>query len=127
MNVPRVLLADDHVILLEALKRLLEPHCNVIGVATDSRSLLEMAGSLRPDIIVADIYMPNLNGLDACKMITSKGRTKVILLTVTEDPDTAAEAIRCGALGYVLKKNAFAELLKAIQTVALGQPYIAPP
>ena len=126
MNAPRVLLADDHVILLEALKRLLEPHCTVIGVATDGRSLLEMAESLRPDIIVADIYMPNLNGLDACRIITSKGGNKVIFLTVTEDPDMAAEAIRRGALGYVLKKSAPAELFKAIQAVMLGRPYISP-
>ena len=126
MNAPRVLLADDHVILLEALKRLLEPHCNVIGVATDGRSLLEMAGRLRPDVIISDIYMPNLNGLDACRIITSKGGNKVIFLTVTEDPDTAAEAIRRGALGYVLKKSAPAELFEAIQTVRLGRPYISP-
>lgn len=126
MNAPRVLLADDHVILLEALKRLLEPHCKVIGAATDGRSLLDMAGSLRPDVIVADINMPNLNGLDACKIITSRGGNKVIFLTVTEDPDTAAEAIRRGALGYVLKKSAPAELFEAIQTVMLGRPYISP-
>ena len=125
MNKLRVLLADDHVILLEALRRLLQPVCAVVGIATDGRSLIDLAGRLRPDVIVTDINMPNLNGLDACEMINSTAGSKIIVLTVTEDPDTAAEAIRRGALGYVLKKSAFAELFKAIQTVALGRPYIS--
>ena len=125
MNKLRVLLADDHVILLEALKRLLQPICTVIGTATDGRSLVDQAEKLRPDVIIADINMPNLNGLDACEMINSRVGSKIIILTVTEDPETAAEAIRRGALGYVLKKSAFAELFKAIQTVALGRPYIS--
>jgi DNA-binding NarL/FixJ family response regulator len=126
MNQLRVLLADDHVLMLNALKRLLQPLCTVVGIATDGRSLIDLAERLLPDIIIADIYMPNMNGLDACKMINSTVGSKIIILTVMEDPETAAEAIRGGALGYVVKKNAFAELFKAIQTVALGHPYISP-
>jgi len=122
----RILLADDHVILLEALKRLLQPLYTIVGTATDAAVLVDLAETLRPDIIIADIFMPKGNGLDACERISNGRRSKVIVLTVIEDPEMAAEAMRRGALGYVLKKNAFAELFKAIQTVALGHPYISP-
>ena len=127
MNRTRVLLADDHVILVEALKKLLEPSCIVVGTALDGRTLIAMAEKLRPEVIVADINMPNLNGLEACgRLMQQLPGSKVIFLTVNEDPDSAEEAIRRGASGYVLKKAAVAELFKAIQSVMSGRTYITP-
>src|SRR3954470_17433121 len=127
MNRTRVLLADDHVIVLEALKKVVEPLCTVVGMTTDGRSLLTAAEKLRPDIIVTDINMPNLNGLQACEWLVKKlPESKIIFLTVNEDRDTAEEAIRRGASGYLLKKGASAELFKAIQTVLAGHIYLTP-
>ena len=125
MNRTRVLLADDHVILLEALKKLVEPTCHVVGTATDGRSLIAAAEKLCPDVIIADINMPNLNGLEACERLIKKvPGTKVIFLTVNEDAESAQEAIRRGACGYLLKKAAAAELFKALQAVSAGRVYI---
>lgn len=124
---PRVLLADDHVMLLDALRKLLEPACHVIAAVTDGRALVESAQRLRPDVIVADIGMPQLNGLDACEQLKATlPEVKLIMLTVNEDPDVAAEAIRRGALGYLLKKSASSELFAAIRQVLRGRHYISP-
>ncbi|HEV8542368.1 MAG TPA: response regulator transcription factor [Verrucomicrobiae bacterium] len=127
MNPIRVLLADDHLILLEALKKLVEQTCQVVGTATDGHSLMASAEKLHPDVIVTDINMPNLNGLEACERLIKKAPdSRIIFLTVNEDLDTAKEAMRRGAFGYLLKKGAFAELLKAVQTVAAGRLYVTP-
>ncbi len=127
MRKPKVLLADDHIILVEALKKLLEPTCDVVGVAADGHSLISLAEKLRPEIIVADINMPHLNGLEACEKLSKRlPDTRIIFLTVSEDPDTAEEGIRRGASGYLLKKGAPAELFKAIQTVLTGRIYLSP-
>lgn len=127
MNRTRVLLADDHIILLEALKKLVEPTCVVVGTANDGRSLITEATKLLPDVIIADINMPNLNGLEACERLTKKlPGTKVIFLTVNEDAESAEDAIRKGASGYLLKKAAATELFKAVQTVMAGRVYITP-
>lgn len=121
----RVLLADDHVILLEALKKLIETTCDVVGLATDGRALISLAEKLRPDVIVADINMPHLNGLEACELVIQKvPEARIVFLTVNEDAETAEEAIRRGAHGYLLKKSAPTELFKAIQTVSAGRVYI---
>jgi DNA-binding NarL/FixJ family response regulator len=124
---PRVLLADDHVILLEAFKKLLEPVCVVVGTVTDGRALVDAAFKLKPDIVVADINMPRLNGLDACEQLKPRlPQTKLIFLTVSEDPETAIDAIRRGASGYLLKKSAATELFEAIQKVSQGLTYLTP-
>ncbi len=124
---PRVLLADDHAILLDAFKRLLEPAYTVVGTVTDGRALVDAALRLKPDVVVADISMPQLNGLDACERLTEKlPDTRLIFLTVNEDPDVAAEAIRRGAAGYLLKKVAASELFTALQRVLEGRFYITP-
>jgi len=121
----RVLLADDHAMLLDALRKLLEPACDVVATVTDGRALVETAMALKPDVIVADIGMPQLNGLDACERLkASSPRVKLIFLTVNEDPDIAGEAIRRGALGYLLKKSAATELFAAIRRVRAGRHYI---
>jgi DNA-binding NarL/FixJ family response regulator len=127
LNRPRVLLADDHLILREALARLIEPNCEVVGSVPDGRALLKSALELRPDVIVLDISMPLLNGLDAARQLRSTmPEAKIVFLTVNEDPDLAAEAIRSGASGYLLKNSAAAELLQAIDEAMRGRTYITP-
>ena len=127
MQRPRVLLADDHTLLLEAFEKLLEPNCQVVGRVADGRALLEVAPKLRPDVVVLDISMPLLNGLDAGQQLKKMlPAVKVIYLTVNEDPDVAARALEAGASGYLLKKSAASELFQAIQKVARGGSYITP-
>lgn len=127
LNRPRVLLADDHLMLREALERLLAPVCDVIGSVPDGRALLNAAPELRPDVVVLDISMPLLNGLDAARQLKSTmPDAKVVFLTVNEDPDLAAAAIRAGASGYLLKNSAAAELLQAIDEAMRGRTYITP-
>jgi DNA-binding NarL/FixJ family response regulator len=124
---PRVLLADDHRLLREAFVKLLEPECDVVGAVTDGRALLEAAPKLRPDVVVLDIAMPLLNGLDAARQLKrSMPSVKVIFLTVNEDPDLAAEAFRAGGSAFLLKNSAASELLQAIQDVIQGRSYVTP-
>jgi DNA-binding NarL/FixJ family response regulator len=124
---PRILLADDHTILLEAFRRLLEPRCEVVGAAADGRALLELAARTRPEVIVLDIAMPRLNGIDACAQLRRKmPEAKFVFLTANEDPDLAAEAIRLGALGYLVKSSAADELMTAIECALAGKTYITP-
>lgn len=123
----RVLIADDHLLLLEAFKKLLEGFCRVVGTAQDGRSLIASADRLKPDVVVADINMPGMNGLEACERLKkSFPEIKTIFLTVNEDPETAAQAIRSGAVGYLVKNAAASELFKAIKTVMLGRIYVSP-
>jgi DNA-binding NarL/FixJ family response regulator len=127
MRRPRVLLADDHRLLREAFARLLEPGCNIVGTVADGRALLEAVPQLRPDIVVVDIAMPLLNGLDAARQLKrTMPEVKVIFLTVSEDCDLAAEAFRAGASAYLLKNSAASELFKAIQEVFEGRSYVTP-
>src|SRR5437763_6299680 len=127
MKRPRVLLADDHRLLREAFAQLLKPNCDVVGAVADGRALLDVAPKLRPDVIVLDIAMPLLNGLDAARQLKKlMPAVKVIFLTVSEDPDLAAEAFRAGASGYLLKNSAASELLQAIREVFQGRSYVTP-
>jgi DNA-binding NarL/FixJ family response regulator len=124
---PRVLLADDHRLLREAFVKLLEPDCDVVGAVADGRALLEAAPKLRPDVVVLDVAMPQLNGLDAARQLKrSMPDVKVIFLTVSEDPDLAAEAFRSGASAFLLKNSAASELLQAIRDVSQGRSYVTP-
>ncbi len=124
---PRVLLADDHIILLDAFRKLLEPECEVVGTVTDGRALLEVGPTLNPDIIVLDMAMPLLNGLDAGRQLRQRmPDVKLIFLTVNEDPELAAEAFRMGASGYLLKNSAASELFHAIREVSKGRVYVTP-
>jgi DNA-binding NarL/FixJ family response regulator len=121
------LLADDHRLLREAFAQLLEPGCDVVGTVADGRALLEAAPRLRPDIVVLDIAMPLLNGLDAARQLKREmPALKVIFLTVSEDRELVAEAFRAGASAYLLKNSAASELLKAIQEVFDGRSYVTP-
>jgi DNA-binding NarL/FixJ family response regulator len=123
----RILLADDHALLLDAFRGLLEPDYEVVGCVTDGRAMMEAAIRLEPDIVIADISMPLLNGLDACAQLRARlPRTKVIILTMDEDPDVAAEALRRGAVGFALKKSASSELFEALEAVSRGKTYVSP-
>jgi DNA-binding NarL/FixJ family response regulator len=127
MNLPRVILADDHKMLLEAFSKLLESHCEIVATVADGRALLHVAATLKPDIIVLDIGMPLLNGLEAARQLKSKmPAVKIIFLTMQEDPDLAVEAMRCGASGYLLKTSAPAELLHAIQEALKDRCHVTP-
>jgi len=123
----RVILADDHVLMLDALRNLLEPEFEVIGKAEDGRALLKMSASLKPDVIIADISMPLLSGIEAVRQLRRKdSRTKVIFLSMHSDVELASEAIRLGASGYVLKHSAVESLSKAIHEVLKGKVYVSP-
>ncbi len=127
MTRPRILIADDHVMLLDAFKALLEPDCEVVGTVTDGRMLLEEFSRLHPDVVLLDIAMPLLNGLDAGRQLQAQQRSvKLIYLTMNPDPDLAGEALRLGASGYVLKSSAAQELKQAIQEALRGRSYITP-
>jgi DNA-binding NarL/FixJ family response regulator len=127
MALPRAILADDHTILVEAFRKLLEPQCEVVGTASDGRALLETAPQLKPDVIVVDIGMPLMNGLEAgWRLKELMPAAKIIFLTMNEDPDLAMEAMRCGASGYLLKSSAASELTQAIQMALKGKSYVTP-
>ena len=122
---PRVLLADDHRLVVEACVTLLEPECEVVGVVTDGRALLPEAIAQRPDVIVLDIGMPLLNGLDAGRQLKqSMPGLRLIFLTMNEDPDIAKEALALGASGFLLKTSAARELPEAIRTAMRGDTYV---
>jgi DNA-binding NarL/FixJ family response regulator len=121
----RVLLADDHTLVAEGLKSLLKDIFDLVGVVHDGRALLEAAEQLRPDVIVTDISMPLLNGLDAVKQIRAiHPETRVIILTMHRDTHLAASAFRAGVSGYLLKVSPGEELVKAIREVAQGRSYV---
>ena len=127
MRVPRVLLADDHVLLLGAFEKLLAGECDIVGQVSDGRALVEAAEQLKPDVIVLDISMPLLNGLEAARQIKRKLRdVKLVFLTMNEDAELAAEAFRAGASAYLLKRSEASELPAAIRAVMQGRSYITP-
>jgi DNA-binding NarL/FixJ family response regulator len=124
---PRVLLADDHVLFLGALEKLLADECTVVGQVSDGRALIAAAEKLKPDLIVLDISMPLLNGLEAGRQIKQTSRNvKLIFLTMNEDIDLAVEAFRAGASGYLLKRSAASELATAIHETMQGRSYVTP-
>ncbi len=127
MGKPRVLLADDHVLVAEAFKKLLEPECEVVGIATDGRALLREAPALNADVVLLDLNMPLLNGFDAGEQLKQAlPKLKIIVLTMNEDAEIAAETLGKWASGYLLKKSAGSELLKAVQEVLRGEKYVTP-
>jgi len=123
----RILLADDHQLVADACKSLLEPEFEVVGIVTDGRSLLEQAAVLKPDGVILDISMPGLNGLDASSAIKQKSPTiKLVILTMNMAAEIAAEAFRRGASAYVLKQTAAEELVLAVRRVVQGNSYLSP-
>ena len=127
MSATRVLLADDHALLLGAFEKLLAGECQIVGQVADGRALIAAADKLRPDVIVLDIAMPLLNGLDAGRQIKQKLReVRLVFLTMNEDPALAAEAFRAGASAYLLKRSAASELRTALDEVMRGRSYVTP-
>jgi DNA-binding NarL/FixJ family response regulator len=121
------LLADDHCVVAEGLRSLLEPHFDVVGVVSDGRELLAAAKSLDPDVVVLDISMPSLNGIEAARqMHAAKSRTKLVFLTMHREVTYAVRALEAGASGFVLKHSAPSELVTAIQAALKGGTYISP-
>ncbi len=124
---PRVFLADDHAMLIDAFVRLLSETCEIVGTAADGRELLKQSPAAKPEIIITDVSMPGLNGLDAARQLhTLLPETRVIFLTQNDDPDIAATALADGAAGYLLKECAATELLAAIDAVRHGRTYLTP-
>jgi DNA-binding NarL/FixJ family response regulator len=124
---PRLLIADDHMIFAQALKVYLEPRHSVVGVVQNGRALIEESLKLKPDVIIADVAMPLLNGLDAARRIKEHiPDMKFIFLTMRDDPNLAAAALDLGPIGFVLKHSAGPELLDAIQHVLHGESYLTP-
>jgi DNA-binding NarL/FixJ family response regulator len=127
MKRPRVVLADDHTLILDALKNLLEPEFDVVGLFSDGHELMEGAPNLNPHVIVLDIGMPTMNGLNAGQRLKNAiPLVKLVYLTMNHDPDMAGEAFRLGASAYVLKNSAAGELQKAIRQVVRGGFYVTP-
>jgi DNA-binding NarL/FixJ family response regulator len=124
---PRILLADDHTLIVEAFKKLLEPEFEIVGTVPDGRKLLQVAPALRPDVVLLDLGMPMLNGFDAGRQLKKLlPNVKLIVLTVNEDYDLAVEALGEWASGYLLKNSASSELVKAIWEVLRGKQYVTP-
>src|SRR5215510_12473300 len=127
MRKPRLLLADDHAIVLEGLSRLLEPEFEVVGKAGDGRAMLEIAARLKPDVVIVDVSMPLLSGIEAVRQLKRKdARVKVIVLSMQSDVELGSEALRAGASGYVLKHSAAESLNRAIHKVLDGKVYVIP-
>ncbi|MEO8034129.1 MAG: response regulator transcription factor [Acidobacteriota bacterium] len=124
----RILLADDHAVVLEGLRRILsQPGFEVVGSVGDGRALIEAAAALRPDVIITDVSMPSLNGVEAARIIRKQKRPpKIIFLTMRPEVVYAVEALRAGGSGYVLKSSAGDQLITAIREVLDGRVYVAP-
>jgi DNA-binding NarL/FixJ family response regulator len=127
MKRPRVLLADDHPLVLTALRSLLESECEVVGAVSDGRALVEAASRLEPEVIVLDISLPLLNGIDAARQIKKEHpETKILFLTMHANPAYLKEALIAGATGYLLKTSAREELLGALRDVIRNRIHVSP-
>jgi DNA-binding NarL/FixJ family response regulator len=127
MKRTRIILADDHTLLTDVIKKLLEPEFEVVGMFADGQALIEGAPGLTPDVIVLDIGMPVMNGLNAGQRLKQLlPKVKLVYLTMNQDYDVAAEAFRWGASGYLLKTSAASELVHAIREVLRGRYYVTP-
>jgi DNA-binding NarL/FixJ family response regulator len=124
---PRVAVVDDHTLLADALEHLLVPDCEVVGKFSDPRVFLAQAVHIKPDVAILDVSMPSLNGLDVARELRRLIPTvRIIMLTMNEDPDVAAEAFRIGVSGYLLKRSAGSELALAVREVMSHHYYITP-
>lgn len=127
MSRTRVLLADDHTLLLDGLRKVLEADFDLVGVASNGKELVEAAAALKPDVILLDISMPLMNGLEAARLLKQRdGKALLIFLTMHKDPSYVKEAFRAGASGYVLKHSAGTELVSAVHEVLRGNFYLSP-
>ncbi len=125
MTRPRLLLADDHSLVLAAFRTMLEPEYDIVAQVADGRALVEAAKQFRPDIVVTDVYMPLLNGLDAIRQVQRDvHHSKFVILTMDPNPDLASLSFRLGASGYLLKNSGGAELKKCLATVLSGRRFL---
>ncbi len=123
----RVLLADDHEAMLDRVADLLAGECDVIGTAIDGRQALVAAKQLKPDVLVLDISMPVMNGIETAHLLKEAGaKARIVFLTVHDDPDFAREALEAGALGYVIKSRIASDLLAAIKEAHAGRSFVSP-
>ncbi len=123
----RVLLADDHEAMLDRVARLLATECNVVGTVTDGQQALDAASELKPDVLVLDISMPVMNGIETAYHLKKAGvEARIVFLTVHDDPDFAREALEAGALGYVIKPRIASDLVAAIKEVHAGRMFLSP-
>jgi DNA-binding NarL/FixJ family response regulator len=126
-NLPRILIADDHTLVAEACRKLLESEYDVVGTVSNGRALVRAAAELKPHLIIVDVAMPLLNGLDAGQQVKEfLPSVKLVFLTMNHDADLAAEAFRRGASGYLLKTCAASELTIAVREVLKGKSYLSP-
>ncbi len=124
---PRVAIADDHTLVAEACVKILEPEFEVVGIFSDGQALLSAVPELKPDVLVLDVAMPMMNGLEAGKRIRKLSRAvRIVYLTMNPDKGIAAEAFRSGASGYLLKTSAARELVTAVREVLKGKLYVSP-
>jgi DNA-binding NarL/FixJ family response regulator len=127
MKKPRVLLADDHTFVLEGFKKLLEEHCELVGAVEDGRALVDAVAGLQPQVVILDISMPRLNGIEAAKKLKKLlPEVKLIFVTMHTETVYVNEAFRAGASGYLLKQSAATELAQAVQSVMNGNFYVTP-
>lgn len=127
MPKPRVVLADDHSLVLEGFRRILEHQCDLVGMVEDGRALIEVAQRTQPDIAILDVSMPLLNGIDAAMQLKRlQPSIKMIFVTMHDDVDYVRSAFEAGASGYLLKRSAVDELEQAIRVVWAGNTYITP-
>jgi DNA-binding NarL/FixJ family response regulator len=127
MRKPRVLLADDHTLVLEGFRKILDDHCEVVGTAEDGRALLDAAIRLQPDLVLLDISMPLLNGIDAARQLKKHSPgIKLVFVTMHADRAYVNEAFNAGASGYLLKRSAATELAQSIEAVMRGDFYVTP-
>ena len=127
MAKPRVILADDHTMLVEAFEKLLSPECEIVAKVADGRALVAAVQAHHPDLVVLDVAMPLLNGLDAARQIKQFDKSvRLVFVTMNEDPDLAAEAFRAGGAAYLLKRSAGSELLTAIREAMKHRSYVTP-
>jgi len=127
MRRPRVILADDHAMFREGLAHLLPPDMDLVAAVSNGKELLEAARRLQPDLVVADLTMPEMGGLDALRILRDERlQARFVILTVHADPAIAAEALRAGATGYVVKHAAGEELVEALRLATAGRTYLSP-
>jgi len=124
---PSLLLVDDHTLVLEAFKKLLEPEFNIVGTVTNGEDLLQLTADLKPDVVLLDLGMPQLNGMEAGRALKKLlPLTKLIVVTMNEDSDLARESLKLWASGFLLKKSAGRELVKAVRDALQGRTYVTP-
>lgn len=127
MNRPRLLIAEDHTLVVEGYQRILEPHFDLVGAAEDGATLIKLAIQLQPDAVLIDISMPTMNGFEAARLLRKDvPKAKLIFVTMHADREYVEEALRIGASGYVLKRSAVSELAEAIRQALSGKIYITP-